>query len=148
MKREFDNSIGDMTDTIEIAVRKQEQLYIAGFTMFLRRKEAELRDVLTKMEEKHKMSDSKDEIISQLRTLIQRLEADFDKFFKKQNAMKLNNRKVMEMVDDLKHDTQMLKDKAMQKMRENKQTERILFDERLKKEEVMKDLQVKVEENK
>ena len=83
MKREFDNSIGDMTDTIEIAVRKQEQLYIAGFTMFLRRKEAELRDVLTKMEEKHKMSDSKDEIISQLRTLIQRLEADFDKFFKK-----------------------------------------------------------------
>jgi hypothetical protein len=46
MKREFDNALGDMTDTIEIAVRKQEDLYISGFTMFLRRKEAELRNVL------------------------------------------------------------------------------------------------------
>ena len=100
------------------------------------------------MEDKHRQSDSKDEIISQLRTLVQRLEGDFDKFFTKQNTMKQQSRKVMEMVDDLKHDRNMLKGKAKQKMRENKATERLLFDERVKTEEAMKELQTKDEENK
>ena len=39
MKQQFDNALGNMTDTIEVAVRKQESFYCEAFTMFLRRKE-------------------------------------------------------------------------------------------------------------
>jgi hypothetical protein len=42
--------------------------------MFLRRKEAELKNVLVQLEDKYKMADSKDEIISQLRTLVSKYE--------------------------------------------------------------------------
>jgi hypothetical protein len=51
-------------------------------------------------------------------------------------------------LDDLKHDKKMLKDKAKLKIIEAKNAERNLFDERTKKETLLKELFDKEEETK
>ena len=143
MKKGFDSSMGELTGTIELAVRKQENFYVEGFTQFLRRKEVELRDVLIKLEERYRQSDSKDIIISQLRSIVLKLEQDFLKFMEKERKMKENTRRLLEMLSDIQHDRQMLKDKARQKIRQTKTAERQLFEERMKKEAAFEEIKHK-----
>ena len=75
-----------------------------------------MKAVLVQLEEKYKMADSKDEIISQLRTLVSKYEQDFLAFMRKTEKKQEVHKRIMMQLDDLKHDRKFLKDKAKLKM--------------------------------
>ena len=59
----------------------------------------------------------------------------------KEKKQKKNMKRILDLVSDLQLDRRMLKDKARQKMRLTKQAEIQMFDERLRKEEALKELE-------
>ena len=117
-----------MTDAIERVVRKQEDQYTQGFFKFLNRKEIELRDVLVQLEERFAQQDDKDITIRKLRKFAIELQSQGMAFFKKEAVFENNKKEFQKVLVDLRNDKEIMKDKALQKMRECKSTERLLFE--------------------
>ena len=75
-KKQFDDQIAQLDDKLNIVLAKQEYEYLKSYNIFVKRKEFELKQLITKLNEKNSDNTVKDQKINNLEATIQSIRAD------------------------------------------------------------------------
>jgi hypothetical protein len=79
---QLNEMIHDMDEKLNKVLKRQEEEYLKGYSIYVREKERELRDLVTKLNDRNSNSSLKDEIIFGLKTQITALYTDAFKYEK------------------------------------------------------------------
>ena len=64
---QLDDLVKDMDNKLNRVLKRQEQDYLKGYSIYVREKERELRELVVKINERNQQSNLKDEIIQSLK---------------------------------------------------------------------------------
>jgi len=121
LEGEMSETITDLDKKLHKVLAKQEYDYMKCFTMFIKKKERELRELVAGLSEKEKNANRvKDERIRQLETACRQAIANETKMDKQLQEMKQQVRKWKDRAEDLESDQEFLKRKTLEAKRKNK----------------------------
>jgi hypothetical protein len=121
LEGEMNDTLTDLDKKLHRVLAKQEYDYMKCFTMYVKRKERELRELIEGLSVKAKDANRvKDERIKQLEVACRQAIANETKMDKQLQEMKLQVRKWKLKAEDLQSDQEFLKSKTLEAKRKNK----------------------------
>jgi chromosome segregation ATPase len=121
LEGEMHDTLTDLDKKLHRVLAKQEYDYMKCYTMYIKKKERELRELVQGLSEKAKNADRvKDERIKQLENACRQAIANETKMDKQLQEMKATMRRWKEKAEDLESDQEFLKRKTLEAKRKNK----------------------------
>jgi DNA repair exonuclease SbcCD ATPase subunit len=121
LEGELSETMTDLDKKLHRVLAKQEYDYMKCFTMYVKRKERDLKDLVEKLSEKAKHADRvKDERIRQLEDACRKAIANETKMDKQFQDTKAQVRKWKDRAEDLESDQEFMKRKTLEAKRKNK----------------------------
>ncbi len=74
--REMNSTIADLDVKLNLVLKKQEHDYLKGYTMYVKQKERELRELINKLNDKNSNASLKDTIIAEQLQAVKQLTND------------------------------------------------------------------------
>ena len=121
LEGDLNETLGDLDQKLHRVLAKQEYDYMKCYTMFIKRKERELRELVAALSARAKEADrDKDLRITQLEAACRQAIANETQMDKKLQEMKAQVRKWKDRAEDLESDQEFLKRKTLEAKRKNK----------------------------
>ena len=87
-KKALDKVIRSLDDSLDAVLKKQEHDYLKGYTIYVKQKEKELRELIQKLNEKNSNNTLKDEIIYKLKQNMRKVDDERKKMDEEKQKMK------------------------------------------------------------
>lgn len=109
-----------MDQKLENVLKKQEHDYLKGYSLYVKQKERELREIVVKLNEKNSNNTKKEEMIQNLKITIKKMHTEQINIEQEKSELKEKSKYWKSRAEAFEQDKKFLQDQVLDGKRQNK----------------------------